>query len=122
MKMLKRLANVEPFWFVIAALAAWRATAIINYEGIALPLREKVGIDPDKEPLEQPNFPAKAMSCFWCCSVWISGFITLTLGNARALLLPFAISGLAIHLQRLCDVMHKDIQLKERNLEILNKR
>jgi hypothetical protein len=105
------LENINWFWLIIAGLAAWRLTNIIHWEGIAAPIRKIFGGHYDKdhdvvyEPLrifgKEVMFFASLMSCFWCLSVWVSMLVIILVLVFPWILLPFAISAVAIIIERL---------------------
>lgn len=58
--------------FVVLVLAVSRATRVLWYDEIALPLRTWVLT---KWP--KPSKPSKLVRCYWCLSVWVAFFATL---------------------------------------------
>lgn len=89
------------FWFLIAGLATWRITNIIQREEIASPVRRSLGVfEPDGEDPDHwiypDNFIGKVLHCFWCGSVWVAGAMTVLCLIFPPLILPFAVSALAI--------------------------
>lgn len=94
--------NEKPlFWFLVAGLAVWRITNIIQKEEIASPVRQSLGVvEPDGEDpdywIYPDNFVGKLLHCFWCGSVWIAGAVTILCILFPPLILPFALSALAI--------------------------
>ena len=58
--------------FVVLVLASARATRVIVYDEIALPLRTWVLT---KYPL--PSKPGKLVTCYWCAGFWVSGLFSL---------------------------------------------
>lgn len=101
--------NEKPFfWLVVAGLATWRITNIIQKEEIASPLRKELGVfEPDGEDPEYwiypDNFVGKVLHCFWCGSVWVAAAITLVCFLFPPLILPFAISAIAILVKHYID-------------------
>lgn len=96
-----RFKNQPFFWFLVAGLATWRITNIIQREEIASPFRKQLGVfEPDGEDPDHWIYPdsfiGKILHCFWCGSVWAAGAITLVCFLFPPLILPFAISALAI--------------------------
>lgn len=88
-------------YLIVAGLATWRITNIIQKEEIASPVRKAVGIiEPDgEEPdywIYPDNFLGKVFHCFWCGSIWIGAGATILLFVFPPLLIPFALSALAI--------------------------
>lgn len=87
---------------VIAVLAAWRITSIINREKIAAFLRKIVGERADPYVPNAYHFPdtflANLVSCFWCLSVWVSALCFGIMLINPYFLYPFAISAVVIFL------------------------
>lgn len=88
-------------WLIAGGLAVWRITNIIQKEEIASPIRKAVGVteaDPEDSNywIYPDNFIGKVFHCFWCGSVWIGAIITIILIIFPPLILPFALSALAI--------------------------
>lgn len=96
------LENLTIFWLIIACLACWRITSILHAEKIASPIRKLVGIieDPSGEEMYPDHFLGQLFSCLWCLSVWIAlvclGFVLVF----PYFLLPFAMSAVAIAIDR----------------------
>lgn len=89
------------FWFIVAGLATWRVTNIIQKEEIASPIRKSLGVvEPDGEDPDYWIYPddfwGRVLHCFFCGSIWIAGAITMLCLIFPPLILPFAISALAI--------------------------
>ena len=91
---------------VVLALATWRVAALLSYErgpgDIFTNLRRKLGIQPDDdgEPETWPDrWPANAVVCVWCLSVYVGTAWALLaifcLPLAFWLALPFALSAVA---------------------------
>jgi len=109
------LENINWFWLFVACLAAWRLTNILHWEGIAKPIRRLFGIkdvmvedeDGNKETkfVYPDNFLGKLWSCFWCLSVWVSIGTTILVLVFPFILLPFAISAVAIIVEIISDRM-----------------
>lgn len=96
-----RFKNNSFFWFIVAGLATWRITNIIQREEIASPIRKQLGVfEPDGEDPDHwiypDSFVGKILHCFWCGSVWVAAGITILCFVFPPLFLPFAISALAI--------------------------
>lgn len=106
------------FWFVVGCLAAWRLTNILHWEEIAYPIRRIFGAftDVDEESGHEVvkyrtftvwgkeiAFFAKLWSCFWCLSVWVSFAVITLILVFPWVLLPFAISAVAIIIERFWD-------------------
>ncbi len=112
------LENINWFWLVIACLAAWRLTNILFWEEIAVFIRKLFGgyvsIEKDEDGVVHETFKyrplrilgkdveffAKLWSCFWCLSVWVSIGVTVIVLVFPYLLLPFAISAVAIIVEK----------------------
>lgn len=100
--------------FIVAALATYRLTAMINAEtgpgDIFTRFRTFVGVKVDQ--YSHPygtNWVSEGILCFYCLSVWIGFIVTLWLVVAALLqfffvgmflLLPFALSGVAVYLKK----------------------
>lgn len=57
---------------VIWSLVTWRITALIVYDGITAPVRDRIGVRYDEH--SQPygtNIVASLISCHKCTSVWV---------------------------------------------------
>lgn len=100
--------------FVIAALATYRWTLMLNNESgpahVFDRLRTFVGVrfDAHSNPIGL-NWRAEAFICPLCLSVWVGGAITLllafmfVLGHIEIgvyLLFPFALSGVTVYLKK----------------------
>lgn len=88
-------------WFIVAGLATWRITNIVQREEIASPLRKKLGVfEPDGEDPDHwiypDNFIGKVLHCFWCGSVWAGIAISVAVIVFPPLVLPLALSAIAI--------------------------
>lgn len=84
-------------WFIVAALATFRITSIIHHEEIAAPLRTYFGGQFLLEEWSYPEtFMGKLLSCYWCISVWIGAFCSILVYIRPEVLLPFALSTVAI--------------------------
>lgn len=87
---------------IIAILAAWRITSVINREKIGEVIRKRVGEKADPYVPNAYTFPdtfmAKLVSCFWCLSVWVSLFCFMAMLIYPYFLYPFAISAVVIFL------------------------
>lgn len=53
--------------FVVLVLATARATRVLVFDDVALPLRQWVLT---KYPL--PSKPGKLVTCYWCTAVWVA--------------------------------------------------
>jgi hypothetical protein len=99
-----------PDWIDLAimGLATWRLTSIVVNEAgpfdIFLRLRSMVGIehDPDGKSLPSEGFWG-LLSCVWCMSVWIAGFVYLIWWLSPVPVYIFAASTLCILVQSLLD-------------------
>jgi hypothetical protein len=85
-------------WWVIAGLACWRITSILHRETIFQPFRQRIGIFPDgsTDDSYSHNFITQLFECFMCLSVWVGFVCVLALVLFPYLLLPFALSAVAI--------------------------
>ena len=99
-----RFKNAPFMWLIAGGLAAWRITSIVQKEEIASPIRKAAGIteldgeDPNYW-IYPDNFIGKVLHCFWCGSVWAGFGVTVALLLFPPLILPFALSALAILLK-----------------------
>lgn len=93
--------KVNWFWLFVAGLATWRISNILTAEKIAEPLREQFGIVDMEGYVDAPDtFLAGVFSCLWCMSVWVGLAVTLILLLVPEALLPFALSTIAIMVDR----------------------
>ncbi len=93
----------EPLWLwvIVAALASWRLASIAHREGIFRPVRRWLGIGEEGGVITYPEtFLGELFSCLWCLSVWTGTLCTVLLFVFPHVLLPFALSALAIGLER----------------------
>lgn len=90
------------FWLVVGSLAAWRLTNIAHWEKIFRPVRRLFDIREDDEGrfIYPDTFFGKLWSCFWCLSVWVSLGVTIVILVFPWVLLPFAISAVAIIIEK----------------------
>lgn len=95
--------TVQPFTFLIFALAVWRISSLlVNEDGpfdIFIKLRWKAGVRFDKE--SEPygtNVISKGLLCVWCVSVWIAGVgaILISANFLEYIVLVLALSAAAI--------------------------
>ena len=90
------------FGFVLASLAVWRVTHLVNAEDgpwdLAARLRARIG------RLDSPML-ARAVGCFYCLSAWVALPFTpwLTLQPAAFIVTWLALSAAAIVVERLTD-------------------
>ena len=111
------LENINWFWLVVGFLATWRLTNIIHWEGIAAPIRKIFGGNSDKEgnihyePLYifkwRVTFFAKLLSCFMCLSVWVGILVTILVLVFPWILIPFALSTIAIIIEERYSLSHE---------------
>lgn len=96
---------------VILLLASWRLTNVFVDDDEGGPwqslhwLRAKVGVRYDeKHRAYGTNIVARAMTCFWCWSIWIGVLVGVLYliwpGLAVALALPFALSAGALMVKK----------------------
>lgn len=88
--------------FLIDALATWRLTSLLHREegpfSVFDELRDKIGVKYDVNNMPYgENEVAKAFSCMWCLSVWISFGIRLI---GRWLRYSMALSAIVIIIER----------------------
>ena len=93
--------------YILTALATWRISSLLVHEdgpfNIFKRLRKLAGLE---NVVEIPDgfFPG-VLSCVWCASLWVGAVWTLVWWLAPTavewLALPFALSALAIGLERL---------------------
>lgn len=96
---------------IVYGLAVWRISSLfVREDGPALMfrrLREWAGITHDEQGvifMIPDTFFAGVLSCVWCCSVWISFFLTafwlFSPEWSLKAAVPFAMSGAAILIDR----------------------
>ncbi len=86
-------------WFIVAALATFRITSILHHEEIAAPFRKYFGGVLIAEEWTYPDtFIGRLLGCFWCVSVWVGLFCSILVYIRPELLVPFALSTVAIGL------------------------
>lgn len=84
-------------WVVVAVLAAWRITSVLNQERIGYLFRRLFGFEIMGEEEAMPDtFFGHLIACFWCLSFWVSVVVVGLLLVFPYALLPFAISAGAI--------------------------
>jgi hypothetical protein len=100
--------------FIIAALATYRLTFMLNSESgpgdIFVRLRSRLGVKFDQ--YSNPygtNWISEGVLCFYCLSVWVGFAVYFWLyiftwlrifQFGAALLFPFALSGVAVYLKK----------------------
>lgn len=99
--MLYKFSDAPLLWLVVACLASWRIASIIHHEKIAAPFRKLLGV---KELTEldwtyPDNFIGELIECFYCTSVWTSIFVSVAMFLFPPVLIPFALSTVAIILE-----------------------
>lgn len=72
------MITINPFEFIIMGLAAWRMTSLMVSEDgpwdILARFRSWIGVYYDARSVAcGKNVIAQALTCEWCCSVWVSG-------------------------------------------------
>lgn len=100
--------------FIIASLATYRLTAMLNEEtgpgDIFTNFRTRIGVryDEHSRPFGT-NWVSKGVLCFYCLSVWVGFAVYAWLyfftwldafQFGAALLFPFALSGIAVFLKK----------------------
>jgi hypothetical protein len=65
------MTAIDPFTFVILALAAFRITRLITTDTIFDPLREKIW---NKFPPNRINI-GYLITCDWCTSIWVAPIV-----------------------------------------------
>lgn len=97
--------------FLILSLATWRMASLLTQEygpwDMFKRLRESVGIEHDEDgnvEMVPESFLAGALSCVWCCSVWVAFGLTLCWlilpETTLILAIPFAIAAGAVVVER----------------------
>ena len=95
---------------ILIALATWRVSSLLVFEEgpflILVKMRSLAGVyyDEFSEP-QGSNVVARALLCVWCISFWVAiGFTVLYFyGVAFWVALPFALSAVAIIIERIID-------------------
>ena len=81
---------------LVAGLATWRLTVLLVDDEIAEPVRRLAG---------RWSFTERLVTCIACSSIWIGAGVTLSLWAWSEvvffILLPFALSAVALILERL---------------------
>lgn len=95
--------------FLVLGLATWRLTSLLVKEDgpwdLFARFRSWAGVkfDARSEPYAA-TFLGSLLTCVWCTSVWVGSFLTLSWMLAplitRFLSMPFALSTLAIFIQK----------------------
>lgn len=90
-------------YVLLAPFAVWRLTHMVWAEKIMRPVRYLFGERIDKGT-GMESYPSNLwgylINCFLCLSVHISILVTVTLVICPIVILPFALSGLAILIQK----------------------
>jgi hypothetical protein len=97
--------------FIVMGIATYRLALLLTQErgpfDVFLRIRALTGIEHDDGgvPYMIPErFWSRLLSCVWCSSVWIGFGITIIYyifpALSIAVLLPFALSGMAIYLSK----------------------
>ena len=95
---------------MLIALATWRVSSLLVFEEgpflVLVKMRSLAGVyyDEFSEP-QGRNVFARALLCVWCISFWVAiGFTVLYFyGVAFWVALPFALSAVAIIIERIID-------------------
>ena len=96
----------DPFWLwlVIASFSTWRITSIIHSERIAQPFRSLFGVIETEDAIMYPDtFFGHLLECFYCTSVWVGVGTAVVLFLFPYILIPFAMSAVAIWVHELLD-------------------
>jgi hypothetical protein len=86
------------YWFVLAVLAVWRLTHLLNAEDgpwhLIARMRGRLGA----------GFGGSLVACFYCLSLWVAAPFAVLIGGTwkEILLLWLALSGGASLLERAC--------------------
>lgn len=90
--------EINGFWFLVLSLASFRLTYIAHSETILDEVRKSLGGNKSETGIwEYPDtFFGNLLSCFWCLSVWISFIVWIIYVIYPPILVPFAISAVAI--------------------------
>lgn len=92
--------DIDLFSFVLFGLATWRITSLIVDEDgpfdMFVKFRSFIGVYYDEYSQAQGrNVVARAFTCFWCASIWVSVVVALLAGYYSTLL-EFFVSVLAL--------------------------
>jgi hypothetical protein len=84
-------------WLIVGSFATWRIASIIHSERIAKPFRSLFGVIETEETTMYPDtFFGHLIECFYCVSVWVGLGTTVVLFLYPYVLIPFAMSAVAI--------------------------
>jgi len=90
---------INPFQFLLIALAAFRLTHFIVFDKLGYFVRSPF-VDEAGRPRYDRGLMRKigeGITCFWCCGVWVSALLLLGFwalpALARPLIVVFAIAG-----------------------------
>lgn len=97
--------------FLVYALATWRLSSLFVSErgpfDVFQRIREAVGIEHDEDgkiSVTPETLLAGILGCVWCLSVWVGFALTISVYYVPLvsfwLMLPFALSGAAIVIER----------------------
>lgn len=88
---------------IVAALATWRLSSLLLYESGPFDISLRI-----RSAASRTAFTAQLFSCMYCLSVWIGLLCAvLTLTEAWIVMLPFALSAVAIGMDRCLAQMSK---------------
>jgi hypothetical protein len=99
-----------PEWvwvLVVAPLATWRITNILYQEKIAEFLHRWTGDDPS-------TFFGYLINCFYCSSVWVGIAVTIAVLVFPLIILPFALSAIAIFIHETLEGYDQWLLLKQK--------
>lgn len=95
---------------ILIALATWRISSLLVHEEgpfmLLIKMRSLAGVYYDEfSDVQGKNVVARALLCVWCISFWVAlGFTVLYFyGVAFWVALPFALSAVAIIIERIVD-------------------
>jgi len=100
-----RFLDLPWLWFVVASLATWRIASIVHHEKIASPFRRILGVEEiTEEDWSYPDsFIGNLIECFKCVSVWIGIAAAIAMILFPPILIPFALSAVAVIIERIMD-------------------
>jgi hypothetical protein len=95
---------------ILITLATWRVSSLLVFEDgpflLLMKMRSLIGVyyDEYSEP-QGNNVFARALTCVWCSSIWVALVFTVLyyFGLAFWIAMPFALSAVAIIIERIVD-------------------